>query len=89
MLAKSGEKLRAEYGDALIDGAHLSISKVSQIFAHVNTAADEEEEGDDDEAELHALYCNPNSNPTNQDEAELYSLYCSNITLLALISTLL
>ena len=38
---------------------NLSISKVSQIFAHVNTSADEDEEGDDDEAELYSL-CSSN-----------------------------
>ena len=31
---------------------NLSVSRVSQIFTHVNTASDEEEEGDEDEAEL-------------------------------------
>ena len=41
----------------LLDGVNLSISKVSQIFAHVNTSADEEEEGDEDEAALYSLYC--------------------------------
>ena len=40
----------------LLDGVNLSISKVSQIFAHVNTSADEEEEGDEDEAALYSLY---------------------------------
>ena len=30
----------------------LSVAKVSQIFAHVNSSSEEEEEGDEDEAEL-------------------------------------
>ena len=36
----------------LLDGVNLSISKVSQIFAHVNTSADEDVVGDEDEAAL-------------------------------------
>ena len=68
----------------LLDGVNLSISKVSQIFAHVNTSADEEEEGDEDEAALYLLYCSIISYSrvlySTRTNTYFYFLYCTLLT---------